>query len=60
MSGELKPDIKAFLAYELSSVGQKVISEQGFYAISDKQKATNNTLLGIKSEAKELKKTKVK
>ena len=60
VSGEIKADVKDFFVFELSAEGQKIISEQGFFAISDKQKAINNSLLGIQSETKEIKKTKVK
>jgi phosphate transport system substrate-binding protein len=58
ISGEIKTDTKAFLAYELSAEGQKIISEQGFYAISDKQKTANNTLLGLENEKVKPKKVK--
>jgi phosphate transport system substrate-binding protein len=54
ISGEIKADTKSFIAYELSTEGQKIISAQGFYAISDKQKIANNAFLGIKSETKKV------
>ena len=58
VSGDIKESVKDFFAFELSQEGQKIILEQGFYPISDKQMATNNSLLGIKNAVKELKKVK--
>lgn len=48
VGGEISSDVKAFLKYELSKDGQKIITEEGFFPINDKQKETNYALLGIK------------
>lgn len=48
VGGEISADVKAFLKYELSKDGQKIITEEGFFPINDKQKETNYALLGIK------------
>lgn len=48
VGGEMSDDVKAFLKYELSKDGQKIITEEGFFPINDKQKETNYALLGVK------------
>jgi phosphate transport system substrate-binding protein len=48
VSGDIKENVKELILFELSSEGQKIITEEGFFTINNKQKETNNVLLGIK------------
>ncbi|MCX6111694.1 MAG: phosphate ABC transporter substrate-binding protein [Proteobacteria bacterium] len=50
ISGNISEDVKNFLAYEVSAEGQKVVTEEGFFPINDKQKESNYALLGITME----------
>ncbi len=56
ISGDITEEVKNFVAYELSPEGQKIIEKEGFFPINDKQKESNNSLLGIKAEVKAAKK----
>ena len=48
VSGDIKEHVKDLILFELSSEGQKIITEEGFFTINKKQKETNNALLGVK------------
>jgi len=50
VSGNISEDVKSFLAYEVSSEGQKIMTEEGFFPINEKQKESNYALLGIQKE----------
>ena len=36
LNGKPKAAVKSFIAFELSSEGQKIVEEMGFYALSNK------------------------
>ena len=59
-SGDIKEDIKAFLVYELSAEGQKIVTDEGFFTISSAQKEADYALLGMKVEKTEKVKKKSK
>ncbi len=59
-SGNISEDVKSFLAYEVSAEGQKVVTEEGFFPINDKQKESNYALLGITMEKTKTKGAKAK
>ena len=60
VSGTISQDVKDFLAYEVSAEGQKVVTEEGFFPINDKQKESNYALLGITMEKTKTKGAKAK
>jgi len=59
-SGDIKEDVKNFLAYELSAEGQKIVTDEGFFTISAAQKEADYALLGMKVEKVEKKAKAVK
>ncbi|MEI6092347.1 MAG: phosphate ABC transporter substrate-binding protein [bacterium] len=59
ISGEITEEVKNFLAYELGPEGQKIMTQEGFFPINDKQLAVNSALLGIKIESTKVEEAKV-
>jgi phosphate transport system substrate-binding protein len=47
VSGKLSPEVSDFIAFELSSEGQRIVEEEGFFAIPEEYQKANEKLLGL-------------